>query len=183
MTETLPAPLDAIALTLPETTPFDEWLAIGRNLAAQHKNMNWLIGDWALHGQTHYGQQFTLALPDISDDPKSVKAIAKVAKAFPPAHRDAGLSFAHHAGVADLPTDEALALLKNARQNRISAKQLKIKASVRKIEIGQTSIWDDKDIDYSELIAIVRAWNCAQPHIREQFVEMSEEANLGIIEA
>ena len=85
--------------------------------------------------------------------------------------------------MADLPTDEALALLKNARQNRISAKQLKIKASVRKIEIGQTSIWDDKDIDYSELIAIVRAWNCAQPHIREQFVEMSEEANLGIIEA
>jgi hypothetical protein len=173
----------SIALAMPETATLDEWLDVGKALAVQHKNLNWLVGDWALHGQTHFPEQFALALPEISDDPKTIKAIASVAKAFPPARRDMSLTYAHHASVADMPADEAMGMLKKAKVAKLTAKQLKVEASVRKIEIGQTVIWDDKDIDYAELMAVVRAWNCAQPRIREQFLDMAHASKLGIVEA
>ena len=168
---------------MPDATTFEDWMNMGRNLSAKRRDLNWLIGDWALHGQTHFPEQFALALQELSDAPKALKETARVAQAFPPALRDTSLSFAHHANVATLPQADALTLLKRAHTAKLSAKQIKVEASVRKIEIGQRTIWSDKDIDYAELMAIVRSWNSAQPSIREQFLEMANSAKLGLVEA
>lgn len=164
-------------------TSYPDWLNTGRTLASQKRNIDWLIGDWLNVGRQNFPEQITLALTELGEDPKRIKRIECTVAAFPPHLRDASLSFDHHAYVADLPTQDALTLLKKAHDGKLSARQIKVDASVRKIELGSQLLWTDKDIDYTELMAIVRTWNSAQPHIREQFIELATPSHFGIIEA
>jgi len=175
-----------VALALAPNMPYDAWLDTGRKLATSKRNIDWLIGDWIAYGKEKFPEQIALALPAIEDavgNQPAIKRLEKTVQAFPPHLRDPSLSFDHHAHVADLPRDDGLALLKRAHDTRMPAKRLKVEATIRKIEIERQTVWRDEDIDYTELLSIVRAWNSAQKHIREQFVEMADGAKLGIIEA
>jgi hypothetical protein len=164
----------AVALSIAPDTPFKDWLALGKQLAFQHRNMGWLIGDWVSHGQTHYGEQFALALPEISDDPKAMRKAAAVAQAFPPALRDTALTYTHYSHLADLPRDEALALITQAKREKLTARQTRIEAINRKAEIGQTQIWAEDDYQQMELVALARAWNRACNMTKDEFRDMIE---------
>ena len=41
----------------------------------------------------------------------------------------------------------------------------------------------DDDWDHHALMGITRAWNRAPAHVREEFLELAGEANLGVIDA
>jgi hypothetical protein len=174
-------PNTALSLALPETTDYPTWLAEGRRLATSKRHLDWLIGDWINFGREHFPDQIELALADVSDDPRNLKRIEKTARAFPPHLRHADLSFDHHAHVADLPTQEALPLLKEAERDHLPARQLRIRAMLRKVDTGQILPRED-DAEDDALMALVRAWNRAPRSVREEFADMIAESHLSIID-
>lgn len=175
------APEQSLALALPETTDFPTWLAKGRELATHKRHIDWLIGDWITFGRAHFPEQLDLALADLSDDPRNLKRIEKTAATFPPHLRDAALTFEHHAHVADMPVQEALPLLKQAHEEDLTARQLRIRAMLRKVETGQVLPREDDAAD-DMLLALCRAWNRATRDVRSEFAEMIAESDLGIVE-
>ena len=176
------APAQALVLDLPASTTFPDWLAQGRSLALSKKSIDFLIGDWINFGRDHFPEELQEHLPGLFDDPKLAKRAEKTAKAFPPHLRDASLTFEHHAHVADLPTQEALPLLKQAHDENLAARELRIRAMLRKVETGQILPRED-DAEDDALMAMVRAWNRAPRHVREEFAELVADSDLGVIEA
>lgn len=174
-------PVTTTALALPDDTPYPHWLSVGRSLACQKRNIDWLIGDWIAFGRTHFPEQIELALADLADDPNRIKRIERTTATFPPHLRQPSLTFDHHAHVADMPVQEALPLLKAAHQANWTARQLRIEAMLRKCEIGQNLPRDD-DPDHDHLLALSRAWNRAPRHVREEFADMIAESHLGVID-
>lgn len=172
----------ALALALPDNTTFTDWLAQGRSLALSKKSIDFLIGDWINFGREHFPEELQANLPGLFDDPKLAKRAEKTAKAFPPHLRDASLTFEHHAHVADLPTQEALPLLKQAHDEHLPARQLRIRAMLRKQDIGQI-LPREEDAEDDALMAMVRAWNRATRTAREEFAELVADSDLGVIEA
>ncbi|MBP6378988.1 MAG: hypothetical protein KA312_01085 [Sphingorhabdus sp.] len=171
----------SLALALPETTSFPDWLSTGRALANSKRNIDWLIGDWLNFGKARFPEQIEMAIAELGEDPRRLKRIETTVAAFPPHKRDGALSFDHHAHVADMPQQEALPLLKAAHQANWTARQLRIEAMLRKCEIGQNLPRDD-DPDHDHLLALSRAWNRAPRHVREEFADMIAESHLGVID-
>lgn len=166
---------------------FSEWLEQGRALYEQRKALDWKCADWLADGQERFPEQMKLALVEFATDPIEQKRLAKsarIAATIPPAQRDSALTFDHHLHVADLPADERLSLLKEAKANKWSARALRVVAMERKavLGVGSTPLPDD-DPEYAELMAIVRAWNRASTDTRHEFYDMAGDANLGIVEA
>jgi hypothetical protein len=166
--------------------PFDDWLDVGRGLYAKRKELDWQCADWLAYGLTHHAEQMKLALPEFATDAIEQKRLvhsAKIAAAIPASQRDTALTFAHHEHVADFPLDERLALLAKARENKWSARVLRIEAMGERARLGiGNMLIDDPDWEYDQHMAILRAWNRAHPDVRENFLEMANESNLGVIE-
>ena len=172
-TELSPAPT-------PETSSdFDRWLAEGRRLAGIRLTLDFQIGDWLAKGRDHFApEQIELALGEIALDAehaRALKRVERVAKAFPPSQRHPGLSFEHHAQLADLPKQEALPLLQRAGKEKMPARKVRLEAMMRKIDLGLVLPRED-DPECDQLTAICRAWNRASKTVREEFLEMAEEA-------
>ena len=170
-----------LALSLPSAMLYPDWIATGRALANSKRNIDWLIGDWLSFGRVHFPEQIEMAIADLGEDPKRIKRIETTVTAFPPSRRDASLSFDHHAHVADMPTQEALPLLKAAHDANWTARQLRVEAMLRKCEIGQNLPRDD-DPDHDHLLALSRAWNRAPSNVREEFADMIAESHMGVID-
>jgi hypothetical protein len=172
---------EAVALALPNAMSYDQWLELGRDIAHKRRSIDWMVGDWITFGREHFPEQIQEALPGFLDDDRAIRRIEKTVKAFPPHMRDASLSFDHHAHVADMPTQEALPLLKRASSERITARNFRIVAMLRKVETSQI-LPREEDAEDDALMAMVRAWNRA-PHIaREDFAIMVRESQGGLIE-
>lgn len=163
----------------------DAWRKQGRDLAQTRLQIDWLLGDWLAYGRGHFEpEQIELALGEIAADveqAKHLRKVEKVARAFPPAHRNAALTFEHHAHLADLPADEALPLLKHAGEEKLTARQLRVEAMLRKVDLGLVLPRED-DPEDDAMLALCRAWNRAPLVVREDFAEMVSDSHLGIIE-
>ena len=172
----------------PVAASFDEWLALGRDLARTRLEIDWRLGDWLADGRDHFApQQIEMALGEIAADveqARTLKRVEKVARAFPPSLRNSALTFEHHAHLADLPKQEALPLLKRASDEHLTAKQLRVQAMLRKIETGHVLPRED-DPEDDAMLALCRAWNRAPVGVREDFYAMAEEvaeAGFGVVE-
>jgi hypothetical protein len=167
---------------------FEAWLAEGRRLAGIRLNIDFEIGDWLAKGREHFApEQIELALGEIAQDAeqaRQLRRVERVARAFPPSQRHAGLSFEHHAQLADLPKQEALPLLQRADREKLGAKQVRVEAMLKKVDLGIVLPRED-DPEDDAMLALCRAWNRAPKPVREDFFAMAEEAadaNYGIIE-
>lgn len=173
---------EASGISLARTSSFEDWRKQGEQLATTRRTIDWLLGDWLAHGREHFEpEQIELALADMTEDPKALRKVERVAKTFPPHLRNTALTFEHHAHVADLPVQEALPLLKQASDEHMPARQLRLLAMDRKVETGQLLPRED-DPEDDELLALVRAWNRARHSVREDFAEMVAESHMGVIE-
>lgn len=170
------------ALTLPEGAPIEHWIEAGRQLADRKRELDWHTAEWADFGLRNYPEQLEMALGELGVELREVKRLHKTLEAFPPHLRDPGLTFEHHAHVADLPVQEALPLLKEAHEQHLPARKLRVMAMLKKVETGQTLPRED-DADYDMLIACVRAWNRSSRTVRQEFAEMIVESDLGVIDA
>jgi hypothetical protein len=176
------------ARTTSAPSDFDAWLAEGRRLAGIRLNIDFEIGDWLAKGREHFApEQIELALGEIAQDAeqaRQLRRVERVARAFPPSQRHAGLSFEHHAQLADLPKQEALPLLQRAGKEKMGAKQVRVEAMLRKVDLGIVLPRED-DPEDDAMLALCRAWNRAPKPVREDFFAMAEEAadaDYGIIE-
>lgn len=167
---------------------FDRWLAEGRRLAGVRLTLDFEIGDWLAKGRERFfPEQIELALGEIAADAehaRALKRLERVARAFPPSQRHPGLTFEHHAQLADLPKQEALPLLQRAGKEKMGAKQIRLEAMLKKVELGLVLPRED-DPEDDAMLALCRAWNRATKPVREDFFAMAEEAvdaGYGIIE-
>lgn len=119
-------PRVALALELPESTSFDEWVSIGRRLCIGHKSLNWHIGDWWAFGDHRYGERANAAAEGIfGREFESLRNLGVVARAFETSRRRDTLTFTHHQEVAALPDPEADELLDRAAVNNWSTRDLR----------------------------------------------------------
>jgi hypothetical protein len=185
MNEMTTIPQGAVTLALPDAATVEDWLGLGRDLFTQRRQVDWLLADWVATGIDRFGDQLQLALigGDLGVEPKFLTAAAKTAAAFPHSQRDTALTLEHHIHVADLPADERLSVLKRAHEEHWTAKQTRVEVMKRKVASGQTTIFSDDDFEHHELMAITRAWNRARSSVRQSFMELAGEAELGDIDA
>jgi hypothetical protein len=171
-----------IALTLAHAASLtiDEWLEQGRELATQHRNHEWLIGDWCKTGQDLFGDEIKPYLPSLGLEPSQVRRAAKVAATFPAHERDAGLSFAHYASLVDLPHGEARKILAHAKGK--PAKMIRVEAMGVKEQLGIAGLPSDDDPVRREFLQMQWAWNRGSQAARKHFLQLAMEAELAVID-
>lgn len=175
----------SLALSLPDDTSFEDWQTIGRRLFARERVINWWIGDWWAFGEHRYGERAKMAAEGIFGlSFQALKDIGTVARSFETSRRRDLVSFTHHREVAALPPAEADALLAKAADDNMSTRDMRKAAMMRKIALGIIRPRDDvrDDPEYAALKAIAAYWNRATRDVREQFLDMANEAELGVIE-
>lgn len=177
--------MNALAVMQPtEVVGFADWLAAGKRLLESRDAVEWQLADWLATGRETFGNQaaFDFLADELGIAPQRLKASVKTASTFPPHLRDRSLTFEHHESVANLPTPDALAVLKAAREQHWDDKETRVAAVRRRAEIAPSLI-PEEDWEQTELLALTRAWNRARSSVRAEFFEMAEEAEGGVIDA
>lgn len=175
----------SLSLSIPDETSFEDWQAIGRRLFARERVINWWIGDWWAFGEHRYGERAKMAAEGIFGASFGTLAnYGSVARSFETSRRRELVSFTHHAEVAALPPAEADAMLAKAADENLSTRDVRKAAMLRKVALGIIRPRDDvqDDPDYAALKAIAAYWNRASKDVREQFLDMANESDLGVIE-
>ena len=175
----------SLSLSIPDETSFEDWQAIGRRLFARERVINWWIGDWWAFGEHRYGERAKMAAEGIFGASFGTLAnYGSVARSFETSRRRELVSFTHHAEVAALPPAEADAMLAKAADENLSTRDVRKAAMLRKVALGIIRPRDDvqDDPDYAALKAIAAYWNRANRDVREQFLDMANESELGVIE-
>lgn len=163
--EVLPAASSNTSLALPEAMTFEQWEAIGAELANRAKKLNWWIGDWWAAGHHRYGERARMAARGLfGREFKTLANIASVCRAFEPARRREQLSWSHHAEAAALSPNAADMLLDMAERDKLSKSQ--IRAAVATIR-GTAS--PRATVDQSTPTSVFRAFNrLPTPELRRQ---------------
>jgi hypothetical protein len=112
-------------LTLSDKLTFDDWRAIGTQLAALVDASAWWLGDWVFYGQWQYGKKYIQAVELTGLDEGTLRNYASVAGRFDLSRRRDNLSFSHHAAVVSLPLDEADKYLAEADAKDWSTRELR----------------------------------------------------------
>ncbi len=104
----------APGLALDDALGRDDWLALGKEISRRRDISGWHLGDWARHGERHWGD-LTVAAAEIGIARKTLYHCAGVARRFEdPARRRVGVSFSSHAEVAALDAETAERILDDA---------------------------------------------------------------------
>jgi hypothetical protein len=103
----------------------DQWLQIGRKLAAEHGRIQWALGDWWAYGiARNYGDGPALA-QEVGVDYALLRNYAWVSRAVELSSRNDKLSWSHHAAVAPLQPQEQKRWLQIAALERLSVTALR----------------------------------------------------------
>lgn len=130
----VPQERPSLALELPESTSFDEWVSIGRRLCLVGQALNWQIGDWWAFGDHRYGERAQAAAEGIfGREFQTLANLASVARRVEPYRRREVVSWTHHAEVAALEPDEADALLDRAAREHLSTRDLRREVQALKV--------------------------------------------------
>lgn len=174
----------ALALEIPKGQTFDDWVEMGRNLCEGQRVVNWWIGDWWAAGSHRYGERAKAAAEGIfGKEFKTLANAASVCRAFETSRRREHLSWSHHAEVASLPPEEADAILDRAEADQLNRATVRSEAIKKKTELGLYVPRIDDDPEQTELLEITRKWNRARRSVRETFLDLANESDLGVIDA
>lgn len=174
----------ALWLDVPKGQSFEEWRATGEKLQRTGHVLNWWIGDWWAAGSHRYGERAKTAAEGIfGKEFQTLANAASVCRAFETSRRREALSFSHHAEVASLPPTDADELLTIAEADRMNRSTFRAEAIKRKTALGLYIPREDDDPEYTELLEITRRWNRARPSVRQTFLDLAQEAELGVIDA
>lgn len=174
--------LATITAITPDTA-FQTWLDTGRDLLTQRNDLDWKLADWLDTGRDSFVDQagFDFLSDTLGIAPKKLKVAASIARSFPPALRDATLTFDHYEAVATLPRDEALSVLKDAKDKHLDDRETRQEAVKRKAVLSPAFMTDDEwQLEYR--MALQRAWNRADRETREYCLEAFNEAEGGPVD-
>jgi hypothetical protein len=172
------------AISVIEAAPIDAWVDRGRSLASQRRDVDWAIADWMNEGKdagflTQAG--FDLLSENLGIAPAKLKMIHKAA-AIPAHLRDTSLTVEHHAHVAELPAQEQMELLTEAKRQHWSDDALRKQAISRRTQIGGYEVLSQEEWEYHALMAMQHAWNRAPKQARIDFLEIAAKVDGGLID-
>ena len=130
------------AMLLNPTLPFDEWEKIGSQLSTIQEGLMFWVGDWLNFGEEHFGEAYAQAMEATGYSYNTLKTAKYVTKKFPPELRinSDNIKFTHYSAVAGKEPEEAISLLRDASENRLTVSELKAKISG-----GKPSKGDEQD--------------------------------------
>lgn len=137
---TLPAPhtsgatYSGTSLQLADDLTEAAWEAVGAQLGAIGRGIQWWIGDWCNYGQARYGEKYTRAAELTGLDGQTLRNVAWVCAAIPASRRRDSLSFSHHAEVAPLSPDEQSRWLDAAEEGRWTRNALRSAIQAERLE-------------------------------------------------
>lgn len=144
----LPGTLRADGYDLPPDLTYDEWAAV--LVLTEHiaSSSPWWLGDAMVYGERRFPDRHSQAWPTVEDDPAGarqsrMKAAIWVSSKFPPVTRVTDLSWTHHRAVAEFDLPEATALLRTARDERWSTRDLVERAQKRKRALEDQSVAEE----------------------------------------
>lgn len=111
-----------------EGMPFPEWRAQAPRLGRVYRAMGFVVADWILFGEAHYGEPCWQGVAETGLEPHTIKNLLAVARAFPVSRRRDTLSVSHHEAVAALSVVEQDRLLDLAEQSSLSVTALRSEA-------------------------------------------------------
>lgn len=186
-----------LSLNLPDALSIEQWEGVGRRLFAEMRHaedrttqVNWWIGDWWAYGsgtgadgRPRYGARARAVAEGIFGVAfQTCMNLGSVARKVEASRRREVLPFSHHAEVASLDAPDADALLEKAEGEHLSVRDLRKEVLRHRIATGELAPREDDDPDHTELLAIARAWNRARVSVRQEFMELAEEAGTGEID-
>jgi hypothetical protein len=174
----------AVIEALPASA-LDAWIEVGRALATRRRNVDWELADWMLEGKqqgflTQSG--FDFLSENLGIGPAKLKLISKAA-AIPHHLRDTSLTIEHHAHVAELPAQEQMELLTEAKRQHWSDDDLRKQAISRRVETGCAAMLSPDEWDDHCRMQLQHAWNRASIAVREDFAELIGASHMGVIDA
>lgn len=165
------------------TTPFEAWVAVGSDLMAKKRAIDWRVADWLAdgHERFHDEPQFQLFHEALAIEGKDARAAIRTATAFPPSQRAADVPFEVHRYLAALPDDQRLDTLQRARRERWGTSTAR--AAVTEYR-HQHDLLPEPDPE-RQGVEIIRAWNRCQPEGREyawELIAVAARAGFGMID-
>ena len=158
------------------------WTDEDAAIVAQTRALEWRLGDRLRHAIAADPRAKATAARAMFRDAKELSLMARVCAAFPDTRRRYNLTFAHHAEVLKLPTDEQRdEMLTRAIMNGWSARQTGREVLAERIKTGDYQPLQDDDPEDREMRSIAQAWNRASRAGRDAFLPLAEDAGLGEI--
>lgn len=127
-------------LKIEEWVTFEQWQLYGRKLQLAEKGIQWALGDWMIHGETHFKDRAEQAIEFTGLKLRTLQNYATVAKAIDKSRRRDSdvVDFSTHIEVASLPDDEQERILSEAEKDpTMTVKQVRREAHRIKRRLGR----------------------------------------------
>jgi hypothetical protein len=124
----IPGTWTSLGVELSPDTTFAEWEEIGQLLQTRAKAILWLIGDWYLFGEDHFGEDAAQAIGDDTGySARTVQQAAWVSSRFPISSRLESVPWSTHMALASVEDESKrvrlLELAANERWTREQARE------------------------------------------------------------
>lgn len=113
-------------LTFADEQTEKEWALGGRFLGFLGKWLPWAVGDWLKQGQWRWGEKYAQAASETGLKEERLQQYQWVAEHVENCTRCTDLSWSHHREVADLPADKQGEWLQRARDEGMTANELRL---------------------------------------------------------
>lgn len=104
----LPGRATTVALNLPDSMTFEQWVDLGKELTRVEGAVQWWLGDWWAFGEHKYGDR-AKQLADVGKlfhkEFYTLAHYGVAARAFKPNHRRAELTFSHHLELTSIESE------------------------------------------------------------------------------
>ena len=158
------------------------WTDEDEAIVAQTRDLEWRLGDRLRYAFAANPAAKATAARAMFRDAKELSLVVRVCAAFPDTRRRYNLTFAHHAEVLKLPTDEQRdEMLTRAIVNGWSARQTGREVLAERIRTGDYQQMADDDPEDREMRGIAQAWNRASRAGRDAFLPLAKDARQGEI--
>lgn len=102
---------------------FEAWAALGEKLLPWARMALFLVGDWFLWGEAHFGELAAQVVDEFSAE--TIRGAVWVCERVPPVRRRTALGFSVHKEVASLEAAEQDRLLLKAEQDGLTVRELR----------------------------------------------------------
>lgn len=141
----LPGKVTGVGWIPPDDLTYEQWFGIGSALQGVNRALMWWIGDWLNYGERRYGETYTQAIEQTGKSENVLQNAKWVAEKYQSSTRVEGLSWSHHREAAGLPEKERADVLKRARAEGWTSRDVKTEVNRRKaaVAIGAPHANDD----------------------------------------
>jgi hypothetical protein len=125
---------------------FEEWQALGNELAPVAKSIGFIVGDWINYGETRYGEKYHEALRATGLSYATLADYSYVARRIDFSFRNENLDFTHHKVVAKCKDPQAQRTwLETAEKENLSVARLRKSMNFGRLATEQEMEQDPAD--------------------------------------